>query len=84
LNVGFRLRQRLGVLVDQYRHRQIARGRTRCQYLLERAAILIVEWSGMGNIIGHAQNVAANKLRVFVGIGPRDAQRVLDHLAGRT
>ncbi|MEY9184764.1 hypothetical protein ABIA41_006199 [Bradyrhizobium sp. USDA 313] len=37
----------------------------------------------MGDVVGHAENVAADQLRVVLHIGPRDRQRILDHLLGR-
>ncbi len=73
----------IAILVDQHRDRQIARGRTCGQKLAKRSAILIVQRPGMGDVVGHSQNVATNKLRVFLHIGARNAQRVLDHLARR-
>ncbi len=37
----------------------------------------------MGDIVGHSENVATNELRMFVHVGARNGQRVLDHLARR-
>ena len=83
LNAGLRRLQDIAILIDQHGARQIARLRACRQQLAKRSAILVVQRAGVGDIVGHAQNVAADQLRVFVGIGARNDQRVLDHLARR-
>ena len=55
--------QDIAVLVDQHRARQIARGGACGQQLAKRSAILIVQRPGVGDIVGHSQNIAANELR---------------------
>ena len=75
--------QDVAILVDQHRARQVARGGARGQQLAKRSAILVEQRPGVGDIVGHAENVAANELRVLVQIGVGDDQRVLDHLARR-
>ncbi len=83
LNAGSRRLQRLAILVDQHRSRQIARCGTGRQHLDKCSAVLIVQWPGAGDIVGHSQNVAANKLRVFIRVGPGNGQRVLDRCPRR-
>jgi hypothetical protein len=75
--------QNSAVLVDQHRARQIARGGACGQKLAKRSAILIVQRPGVGDVVGHSQNVAADQLRVLLHIGVGDDQGVLDHLAHR-
>ena len=67
----------------------IAPGRLREPALAVRSsrndlAVLVVERPGVGDIVGHAEDVAADELRVLLHVGARDDQRVLDHLARRT
>jgi len=75
--------QDIAILVDQHGARQIARGSTSRQQFAERCAILVEQRPGVGDIVGHTQNIATNELGVFVQIGVRHDQRVLDHLARR-
>jgi hypothetical protein len=84
LNAGSRHLQRLAILVDQHRSRQITRCGTGRQHLEKRSEMPIVQWPGAGDIVGHSQNVAANKLRVFIRIGAGNGQGVLDRFARRT
>jgi hypothetical protein len=83
LNAGLRRLQNVAVLVDQHGARQVARGSTRRQKLAKRSAILVEQRPGVGDIVSHSQNVAANKLRVFLHIGASNDHRVLNHLARR-
>ncbi|MGY4454125.1 hypothetical protein ACVWZR_008785 [Bradyrhizobium sp. i1.3.1] len=63
--------------------RQVAGAGAGGQQLAERAAVLVVERPGVGDVIGHAENVAADQLCVVLHVGARDRQRILDHLLGR-
>ena len=83
LDAGLRRLQDVAILIDQHGARQIARLRTCRQQLTKRSAILVEQRAGVGDIVGHPQNIAADQLRVFVGIGAGDNQRVLDHFARR-
>ena len=82
-NTGLGAFQDVTILVDQHCPGQITRRRARRQKLPEGLAILIIERPGMGDIIRHPDDIAANELSVFVQIGPRNTLRILDHLACR-
>ena len=61
--------QHIAILVDQHRARQVARGGACGQKLAKRSAVLIVQRPGVGDVVGHAENVAANELGVLVQVG---------------
>jgi hypothetical protein len=82
-DAGLCFRQNIAILVDQHGPRQIAGGSALGQQFAKRLLILVEQRPSTGNVVGHSQDVAADQLRVFVGVGARDDQRVLHHLARR-
>ena len=75
--------QHVAILVDQHDARQVPLGGTRCEQFAERPAFLVEQGPRVGNIVRHAQNIAADQLRVFIGVGARNDQGIFDHRPGR-
>ena len=75
--------QDIAILVDQHGARQIACGGVGRQQFAKRPAVLIEQRPGVRDVVGHRQNVAADQLRMLVGIGTGYDQGILDDLARR-
>ena len=84
LDPGLRRFQDVAILVDQHGSRQIPGGGAHRQQFAKRPAVLVKQRPRTGNVVGHPQDVAADQLRMFVGVGPGNDQRILHHLARRT
>ena len=52
--------------------------------MAERSAVLIIQRPRVGNVVGHAKDIATNELGMLAQVGVGDDQRVLDDLLGRT
>ena len=72
----------VAVLVDDHRARQVARRRVRREQSAEALAVLIEQRPRPRNVVGHADDVAADQLGMLVDISIGHDQRVLDHRAG--
>ena len=81
----FRRHRHVGALdrrtvgLDDNGGREIAAGGLRGEEFAELIAILIEDRLGAAKVVGHGQNLAADRLGVLVHIGVRDNQRLLDH-----
>ena len=74
----------MAFFINQHRAPKVAGIGARGQELEKCHAILVVQRPCIGNVVGHAEDVAPNQLGVLVRIGVRNDPRVFNDLFDRS